>query len=110
VLSRLFAPPFSRQTSFSVSWQGRAADGVDSFDIQYRLGRSGVWQDWLSGVTSLSAVFGPADPVPVTPGEVYCFRSRARDRIGSLEPYSSQPGACTFVVEEIIYLPIVMKR
>ena len=110
VLSRLFSPLFSRETSFTVSWQGRAADGVDSFDIQYRLAGSGVWQDWLSGTTDLSAVFGPVNPIPVMTDEVYCYRSRARDLIGSLEPYPDQPHACTPVVDKIVYLPIVMKR
>jgi hypothetical protein len=110
VLSRVFTPSFSQETSFAVSWQGRAADGVENYDVQYRVGAAGEWQNWLSGVTGTSATFGPTNPVPVTFGEVYCFRSRARDLVGNLEPYPAQPGACTPVVDEIIFLPIVMKR
>jgi hypothetical protein len=109
VLSRADAPIHSLG-AFTVSWQGRAADGVAGYDVQYRVGPSGLWQDWLSDVTGLSAPFGPSDPVSVTLGNVYCFRSRGRDGVGNLEPYPPAQDACTSVTDKIIYLPIVMKR
>jgi hypothetical protein len=110
VLSLAFAPAFSLEGSFTVSWQGRAADGVQDYDIQYRRPTDVAWQDWLSSVTGLSAVFGPSNPVPVSPGQVFCFRSRARDLAGHLEIYPVGPQACIFVVDKIIYLPIIMRR
>jgi uncharacterized protein YkwD len=95
--------------AFVVSWQGNAADGIQSYDIQYQIRTTGAWRDWLMQTTSVSAQFGPASPVSLAPGGVYCFRARARDRAGHVEPYPSQADACTMLPPgHQTFLPIIL--
>jgi hypothetical protein len=107
--SRAFAPT-TAPGSFTVSWQGYATDGVQSYDIQYQVGSAGVWTDWLLHTTDISARFGPADPVSITPGTTYYFRSRVRDSLGHVEDYPTQADAHTLIGEgERVYLPIIVR-
>lgn len=108
VNSRATAPPWA-QGPFTVSWQGYAADGIQDYDVQYRIGYSGVWTNWLMQVTSTTAQFGPTTPVTPTMGNVYCFRSRARDRVGHVESYPTQADECTVLAEFQVFLPVVLR-
>lgn len=97
------------EQAYIVSWQGYASEGVQSYDIQYRLGYDGSWQDWLSQTTATSALFGPAEPV-IVPGEgVYYFRSRVRDASGNIEAYPVEADAYTGLEVISVYLPIIQK-
>ena len=84
------SPSSTTSTSFSVSWSGSdALAGVDSYDVQYRVGTSGSWTDWLTGTTDTSAVFGPDNPLTVERDQTYQFRVRARDFAGNVSTYGS---------------------
>jgi hypothetical protein len=110
VNSRASAPAVAGE-AFAVTWQGYAADSIQDYDVQYQVSSVGLWQDWLAHTTAGSAWFGPAEPVPVTLGSTYCFRSRARDTIGTVEAYPAQADACTTTVTlNRVHLPIVLKE
>ncbi len=110
VVLSLASAPSVAPGAFVVSWQGYAADGIQGYDVQYAVGRGGMWVDWLSDTMSTWVQFGPGDPVNVTPGGMYCFRERARDRAEHVEPYPAQADACTTVFEYVVYLPIVLRQ
>jgi hypothetical protein len=87
------SPPFTCDRDFSVTWSGTdALSGIVSFDLEYRIGPVGAWTGWLSGVSSLSALFGPVIPVVVQPGDTYYFRVRARDQAGNVESFPGGNG------------------
>ncbi|MCM8768195.1 MAG: 6-bladed beta-propeller [Candidatus Omnitrophica bacterium] len=74
--------PYTRTTSFEVSWSGSDPDsGIGSYDIQFRDGTEGVWKNWLVGTCQTEATFVGED------GHTYYFRSRARDKAGNREDY-----------------------
>ena len=98
------------QGAFEVRWQGYAADGIQGYDVQYAIGGGGMWVDWLSNTSATQAQFGPDDPVSVMPGSAYCFRVRARDWAGHIEPYPVQADTCTAWFDHLIYLPLVVRR
>lgn len=109
VNSRATSPEVAGE-SFVVTWEGYAADGLQDYDVQYQVASGGAWQNWLAHTTATSATFGPHSPVPVTMGGTYCFRSRARDTIGTIETYPAQADACTLIsFLNHVYLPAVLK-
>jgi len=78
---------YSPVSSFLVSWDGSdTLSGLASFDVQYRVGVDGTWQDWVldAGATQKSRLFTGAQP-----GKTYYFRSRAVDNAGNIEAYPS---------------------
>ncbi|MBC7234300.1 MAG: PD40 domain-containing protein [Chloroflexi bacterium] len=91
--SRVNALPASSTLPFTVSWSGSdACSPTLEFQIQYRRGASGSWQDWAvtpgqSWTTATQASFGLA-----APGETVYFRSRARDIAGNIEGWPSGNG------------------
>ncbi|MBU1629419.1 MAG: VWA domain-containing protein, partial [Gammaproteobacteria bacterium] len=94
-----FTPPTSNvsalpqyvASSFAVSWTGTdTLAGVKCYDIQYSKAGTNTWTDWLTQVTSNSAIFGPA-----TESVTYYFRSRSQDNAGNWEEYSDQADAAT---------------
>ncbi len=87
--SYAYADSYSRSTSFTVYWNGSdVSSGIAAFDVQYRAGVNGTWQDWVTsaGPSQTSRLFTGA-----TPGKTYYFRSRALDRAGNLEPWPPTP-------------------
>ena len=67
---------------FSVSWLGSdAGSGVKTYDIQYRDGLAGVWQDWQLATTAVSADFTGTEE------HAYYFRSRAIDNLDNAEDW-----------------------
>jgi len=75
---------------FTVRWAGSdALSGIASYDVQYRVGSTITWHDWLTHTTATEATFGAGAPVTLTVGQTYYFRSRARDNAGNLESYPS---------------------
>jgi hypothetical protein len=75
--------PYAVHQNLSVSWEGHddaGASGLDSYDIQVRVGAGGAWTTWLDDVTYTQAVYN--DTVV---GQTYYFRSVARDVAGNVE-------------------------
>lgn len=103
--------PALAQGAFEVSWQGYATAGIQSYDIQYRVGETGTWTDWLVHTTYTSAQFGPTEPVSLTAGSTYYFRSRARDNVGYVEEWPGAPDTQTTIVSSMraVYLPVVAR-
>ena len=111
VVNSQASAPAMAEGAFLVSWQGYAADGIQNYDVQYQVGGDGAWQNWLTHTTTTSAWFGPDDPVTVTLGNVYCFRSRARDTVGTVEAYPNQADTCTEVaILNHVYLPAILRE
>jgi lysophospholipase L1-like esterase len=73
--------PPAQVAPFSLRWLGSdACAEVVAYDVQYRAGASGIWQDWLLATPNTSGVFQP--PAPQY-GETYAFRVRAEDAAGN---------------------------
>jgi hypothetical protein len=97
-------PPTSRAygshspvSCFNVFWDGAdALSGIAGFDVQYRTGVDGVWQDWppRAAPGEKSRVFCG------DPGKTYYFQSRAIDKAGNVELYPAVPD--TYVVVELV--------
>jgi hypothetical protein len=72
---------------FPVTWWGTdATSGIKSFDVQYKEGASGVWTDWITDTTTMSATFGGQNR------RTYYFRSRGTDSAGNVEAYPGGEG------------------
>ncbi len=83
--SHAYADSYSQTTSFVVYWDGSDdCSEIATFDVQYKVGAIGVWQDWVLGVdpSQTSKLFTGG-----VPGRTYYFRCRATDRAGNVEPY-----------------------
>lgn len=77
----------SNTLKFKVSWSATdpaPASGVVSYDIQYRLGSTGSWTDWLQGTQATSAYFSQGKA-----GGIYYFRARAKDLMGNVGAWST---------------------
>jgi uncharacterized protein YkwD len=96
-------PPVQKAAPFVVSWSGQDdASGVATYTVQYRVG-SGNWRDWLTDVTTTTAIFGENDqPTALIAGQRYDFRCRAVDRVGHSETYPATPDATTTLVTFLI--------
>ncbi len=80
-------PELTTQNPFPVSWSRLdQVGGSATYDIQYRMGKDGQWQDWLTDTALATANFGPAQG-----GKTYYFRSRAK-MAGVVEPYPDGDG------------------
>jgi len=93
-------------------WRDDAAN-TSVYTIEYRID-GGPWQVWqvvaLDYDPPEGDLFGPDAPVEVDLTEhVYCFRSRAEDWVGHVEPEHSAPDACTEIFRFRIYLPLVFR-
>jgi len=110
-------PAQTSALSFNVGWSGMDdMSGIATYDVQYRVGASGVWTDWpgFIGTQLTSTTFGPSAPVQVTYGQSYSFRTRAMDNAGNLGSYAPN-GDCTTTVlpqQEFynVYLPLALRR
>jgi uncharacterized repeat protein (TIGR01451 family) len=82
-------------------WQDDAAY-TSIYTIEYQVDQ-GTWQVWqvvtLDYDPPEGDLFGPSSPVAVDLTEhVYCFRSRAQDLAGHVEPEHVAPDACTEIL------------
>jgi uncharacterized repeat protein (TIGR01451 family) len=86
-------PAFARDT-LAVQWGGSdpGFSGIQTYDVQYRVGAGGNWQDWQLGTGNTQATFIG------TPGQTYYFRARATDRAQNVEdwPPGNGDGQVTF--------------
>jgi hypothetical protein len=109
-ISSASSPASTEEFSFTVSWTGSDdTSGVDSYDIQYRVGHGGTWQDWLLNTSLTSAVFGPASPVATKDDHTYYFRVRARDRAGNIGEFAPDGDCSTLVGSFHVYLPLTLR-
>lgn len=77
---------------FSVAWSGSDNQTPNSqilYDVQYQTGCDGIWVTWYSATTLAEATFTGIN------GESYCFRSRATDLAGNVEPWPTAADAET---------------
>lgn len=73
-------PIYSAQTRFTVSWVG--SPGVQTYDVQVRDGRFGLWLPWLNQTSKTSARFNGQY------GHIYYFRCRGNDSaVQEVYPY-----------------------
>ena len=81
-------------TAFLVRWTGfDSVDGSDNqlFDVQYKDGDNGSWQDWLTFTPATAGVFSGQE------GHTYFFRCRATNYAGLRSDYSDIAQASTTV-------------
>ncbi|NLG50582.1 MAG: peptidoglycan DD-metalloendopeptidase family protein [Chloroflexi bacterium] len=93
--------PIPADSSVQITWEGSdptPGTGVQSYDVQYRIGPTGDWTNWLINTPSTSASFGPTQPVTLQPGYTYYLRSRATDGAGNIEAYPAGDGDAQFTV------------
>lgn len=87
------SPPFTCGRFFTLSWsKSDDLSGIAFYDLEYRVGVRGDWKSWMTGISTLSASFGPSTPVIVQPGFTYYFRVRAGDQAGNLESFPGGDG------------------
>ena len=73
--------------AFTVTWSGAdSGSGIASYDVWVRDGQAGIWNAWLTGITTTNVLY-----VPVTMGHTYYFRSQARDNAGNVELPANLP-------------------
>jgi len=81
-------PTFTGSPTFTVTWSGTdAASGIDTFDLQMRVGASGTWSDLLTTPISQTPLV-----LPGLDAQTYFFRVRARDVLGNLGTYATGDG------------------
>jgi len=103
--SAVLALPAQSESPFMIHWSGNdLGTGIADYDIEYRDGFAGSWVTWLSNTSSTSGLFTGVK------GHTYYFRSRARDRVGNLEPWPSDLNGDTFTQVPLrVFLPLVMR-
>jgi lysophospholipase L1-like esterase len=80
--------PSAQTVPFAVSWLGRDGCGsIAAYHVQYRIGFSPTWVDWLAYTSSTSTTFDPAAP---SFGERATFRVQARDQAGNWSAWSPE--------------------
>jgi hypothetical protein len=83
-------PSYSRAGKVTIRWSGEDdASGIDYYDVQYRDGAGGSWQDWLATDKS-QAVFDVG-----LAGHTHYFRCRAIDKVGNVEDWPADADAQT---------------
>jgi lysophospholipase L1-like esterase len=80
--------PAAQTVPFAVKWQGSDGCGsIAAYHVQYRVGASSTWIDWLPYTPGTSATFAPAAP---SFGERAYFRVQARDQAGNWSAWSPE--------------------
>ncbi|MBN1756300.1 hypothetical protein JW877_08830 [bacterium] len=90
--------------AFAVSWSGIDTTredgegwGIWVYDVQYRVGLTGEWVNWLTGYEDTFAIFGPTSPVIIQDNQTYFFRCRAHDLATNVEDWPSGYESMTYV-------------
>jgi lysophospholipase L1-like esterase len=74
---------------FTVRWWGQdACADLTTYEVQYTVGSTGTWLEWLPATPDTAGSF---DPAPPQFGQTYSFRMRAQDQAGNLSAWS-EPG------------------
>ena len=108
-VSSASSPNISESRDFAVTWNGTDfasklnTSGLKWYDVQYKDGNKGSWQELISQTTEVSVTFRGQ------PGHTYYFRSRAWDNAGNVELLSGENGdSSTYVhvIEEPLILTV----
>ncbi len=94
--------------------------GVAVYRLQYRIGETGAWTDWLTRETTwnydlgapadLTPVFGPTIPAVLQGDATYYFRVQAVDWAGNVETLHADADTWTTYVQlKYVYLPLVLR-
>jgi len=94
--------------------------GVAVYRLQYRVGETGTWTDWLTRETTwnydlgapadLTPVFGPAEPIALQGDTTYYFRVQAVDWAGNVETLHPDADTwTTYFQPKYVYLPLVLR-
>jgi len=94
--------------------------GVAYYRLQYRVGETGAWTDWLTRETTwnyalgapadLTPVFGPTEPIALQDKTIYYFRVQAVDWAGNAETLHADADTwTTYVQPKYVYLPLVLR-
>lgn len=87
--------------NFTVEWESE--DDVETYDVQYKMGQSGLWQEWLSGAEDTQKDF-----LSYYDDVIYTFRARAKDSNGNTGPWVETEAPVSLkpvVINEIMYNP-----
>ena len=100
---------YTNYNYFNVNWSGYDTGGSElkGFDIQYKVGSSGIWTDWLTDTELSSSTFGPISPITVQDGQTYYFRSRAKDNAENTEVYSNTMNKYTTIDVSLPSVPTI---
>ncbi len=101
-----FLPLYSTATTFPLGWSGSdeaGGSGLDTFDVQYRLGLDGDWRDFLTSTTLTSTQFTGEN------GRLYQFRIRANDKAGNAGNWYGNDTSNGYISTRIDSLPPTSK-
>jgi len=76
--------------NFNVAWSGSDESGIAYYDIQFKDGLIGSWQEWQTATQETKADFSGTD------SHTYYFRSRAVDLADNIEAWSETEEGDTF--------------
>jgi hypothetical protein len=86
--AQILALPPVQVLPFAVSWQGTDTCGsIAAYHVQYRVGASLTWIDWLLSTPDTSGIFNPSAP---SFGQRVYFRVQARDQAGNWSAWSPE--------------------
>lgn len=99
-------PPMGKAGRLVVQWGAtdKGPAGVAHYNVQYRAGVDGSWQNWFAQTAKQSALFGG------TIGKQIFLRVQAADAAGNLGPWSSDTAAATQVYADDLQGTIVDQR
>jgi hypothetical protein len=78
--------PSPARLEFVVSWIGDdgGGSGVRDYDVQYKIGSGGQWQNWRTDTTETEYTYTGGQP-----GQTYYFQARATDQVGNEGDWSA---------------------
>lgn len=80
---------------FTVHWWGQdACADLTTYEVQYTVGSTGTWLEWLPTTPDIAGSF---DPAPPQFGQTYSFRMRAQDEAGNWSAWSEAGEAFTML-------------
>jgi hypothetical protein len=93
-------PALTDAPEFNVTWWGDdpGGQGIDHFDLQYRLQNKTDWREWLNYARGTSALFRTQDVFDFASGDVVEFRVRSVNRCGVAQGWPGGPQAATRVL------------
>jgi len=105
-------PAVTSVPSWTVSWSASdppPASGLNHYDVQYKVGAAGSWQNWHMNTLLTQDTFGPTSPINVEDDQTYYFRARAVDNVSNQQQYTTGDDATTYHSGvKKVFLPIIV--